>query len=54
MFYKKIFIKYHIIFKKIFPIFSQISKSAWNDGDGDVDGDGENFFIGKCCENEMP
>ena len=26
---------------------------AWNDGDGDVDGDGENFLIGKCCENEM-
>ena len=24
-----------------------------NDGHGDVDGDGEKFFMGKCCENEM-
>ena len=52
-FYKKLFIRYDIIFLKIFPIYSQISKTAWNDGDSDVYGDGENFFIGKCCENEM-
>ena len=43
--------KYALVPK--FPIFSQISKSGWNDGDGDVDGDGEKFFMGKCCENEM-
>ena len=45
--------KYNIILNNYFPTFSQISKSGWNDGDGDVDGDGENFLIGKCCENEM-
>ena len=22
-------------------------------GDGDIDGEGEKFFMGKCCENEM-
>ena len=41
--------KYNII---LIFIFSQISKSGWNGGDGDLDGDGENFLIGKCCENE--
>ena len=45
--------KYNIILKKLFPFFSQISKTAWNDGGGDINGDGENFLIGKCCENEM-
>ena len=53
MVYEKYFMKYNIILKKLFPIFNQISKSGWNDGDGDVDGDGEKFFMGKCCENEM-
>ena len=45
--------KYNIILKKLFPLFSQISKSLPDSGDGDVGGDGENFLIGKCCENEM-
>ena len=45
--------KENIILKNLFPIFNQFSKSAWDSGDGDVDGDGENFLIGKCCENEM-
>ena len=39
--------------KKLFSFFSQTSKSGWDDGDGDVDVDGENFLIGKCCENEI-
>ena len=26
---------------------------VWDNGDGDVGGDGENFLIGKSCENEM-
>ena len=48
--YKKI--KIIFLFFKSIPQcldlhISQISKSAWNDGDG------ETFFIGKCCENEM-
>ena len=37
--------------KWYFAIFSQIPKSGWNTGVGD--GDGENFLMGKCCENEM-
>ena len=41
MFYKKIIHKYGIILKNLFPICSQISKTAWND----VDGEGENFLI---------
>ena len=42
------------IFKKIiFPNFSQFLEFQWDNGDGDVGGDGENFLIGKCCENEM-
>ena len=41
--------KSNIILKNLFAICSQFSKSGWNGGDGD----GENFFIGKCCENEM-
>ena len=45
--------KSNTILKKLFAICSQFSKSGWNGGDGDIDGDGENFFIGKCCENEM-
>ena len=49
MFYEKYFIKYNIIFKKLFPVFSQILNSWWDSGDGD----GENFLIGKCCKNEM-
>ena len=53
MFYEKYFIKYNIILKIEFPFLSQISKSPPDSGDGDVDGDGENFLIGKCCENEM-
>ena len=53
MFYEKNVMKSNIILKNLFAIFSQISKSGWNGGDGDVDGDGENFLIGKCCENEM-
>ena len=39
--------------KWYFAIFSQIPKSGWNTGVGDDDGDGENFLMGKCCENEM-
>ena len=39
--------------KNIFPNFSQFSEFQWDNGDGDVGGDGENFLIGKCCENEM-
>ena len=39
--------------KIVFPFLSQISKNPPDSGDGDVDGDGENFFMGKCCENEM-
>ena len=42
-----------IFFKNIFPNFSQVSEFQWDNGDGDVGGDGETFFIGKCCENEM-
>ena len=42
-----------IFFKNIFPNFSQFSEFQWDNGDGDVGGDGENFLIGKCCENEM-
>jgi len=38
---------------KYFPFFSQISKNPPDSGDGDVDGDGEKFFIGKCYENLM-
>ena len=52
MFYEKYFIKYNIVLKNLFPFLSQISKSPPDSGDGDVDGDGENFLIGKCCENE--
>ena len=39
--------------KNIFPNFSQYSEFQWDNGDGDVGGDGEHFLIGKCCENEM-
>ena len=39
--------------KNIFPNFSQFSEFQWDNGDGDIGGDGENFLIGKCCENEM-
>ena len=53
MFYEKYFMKYDIILKDKFPFCSHISKSSPDSGDGDVDGDGENFLIGKCCENEM-
>ena len=53
MFYEKYFMKYNIILKKLCPFFSQISKSPPDSGDGDVEGDGENFLIRKCCENEM-
>ena len=53
MFYEKNLIKSNIILKNLFAIFSQFSKSGWNGGDGDVEGDGEKFFIGKCYENEM-
>ena len=42
-----------IFFKNIFPNFSQFSEFQWDNGDGDIGGDGENFLIGKCCENEM-
>ena len=44
---------FEIFFKNIFPNFSQVSEFQWDNGDGDVGGDGENFLIGKCCENEM-
>ena len=37
--------------KIIFSFFSQISKNPPDSGDGDVGGDGEKFFIGKCYEN---
>ena len=39
--------------KNIFLNFSQFSEFQWDNGDGDIGGDGENFLIGKCCENEM-
>ena len=39
--------------KNLCPFFIQISKNAPDSGDGDVGGDGEKFFIGKCCENEI-
>ena len=39
--------------KKLFPFFSQTSKSGWDDGDDGVDGDGENFLIENSVENEM-
>ena len=39
--------------KNIFPNFSQYSEFQWDNGDGDVGGDGEKNFMGKCCENEM-
>ena len=42
-----------IIFFKYFQNFCKFCKSRWDSGDGDVDGDGENFLIGKCCENEI-
>ena len=48
---KSIFLE--IFFKNIFPNFSQFSEFQWDNGDGDIGGDGENFLIGKCCENEM-
>ena len=50
---KKKVIFLEIFFKHIFPNFSQFSEFQWDNGDGDVGGDGENFLIGKCCENEM-
>ena len=53
MFCKKKIPKYNIILKILFPFLIQISKNAPDSGDGDVGGDGENFFIGKCCENEI-
>ena len=49
----KIIIFLEIFFKNIFPNFSQVSEFQWDNGDGDVGGDGEKFFMGKCCENEM-
>ena len=45
MFYEKNLMKSNIILKKLFAIWSQFSKGGWNGGDGDVDGDDENFFI---------
>ena len=39
--------------KKYFSELCPILKSPWDSGDGDVEGDGEKFFIGKCYENEM-
>ena len=36
-----------------FPIFSQLSKSKWDSGDGDVDAHRENFLIRNFAENEM-
>ena len=39
--------------KNIFPNFSLYSEFQWDNGDGDVGGDGEKFFMGKYCENEM-
>ena len=53
MFYEKYFMEYNIILKNQFQFFSQISKSPPDSGDGDANGDGENFLIGKCCENEI-
>ena len=51
MFSKDILIFYFSPQKNIFSFFSQISKNPPDSGDGDVDGDGEKFFIGKCYEN---
>ena len=50
---KKIQIQIQITKYNIFPNFSQYSEFQWDNGDGDVGGDGEKFFMGKCCENEM-
>ena len=36
-----------------FPIFSQLSKSKWDSGDGDVDAHREKFLIRNFAENEM-
>ena len=41
--------KFEKLKKNIFPNFSQYSEFQWDNGDGD----GEKFFMGKCCENEM-
>ena len=37
----------------IFFIFSQLSKSKWDSGDGDVDAHREKFLIRNFAENEM-
>ena len=50
---KKNFFFFEKLKKNIFPNFSQYSEFQWDNGDGDVGGDGEKFFMGKCCENEM-
>ena len=36
-----------------FPIFSQLSKSKWDSGDGDVDAHREKFLIRNFAENKM-
>ncbi len=36
-----------------FPIFSQLSKSKWDSGDGDVDAHREKNLIRNFAENEM-
>ena len=36
-----------------FRIFSQLSKSKWDSGDGDVDAHREKFLIRNFAENEM-
>ena len=51
MFSEDILIFYFSPQKWHFPFFSQISKNPPDSGDGDVDGDGEKIFIGKCYEN---
>ena len=53
MFSKDILIIYFSPQKIIFSFFSQISKNPPDSGDGDVDGDGENFNIENFSENEM-
>ena len=53
MFGKKKILNYNIILKILFPFLIKISKNAPDSGDGDVGGDGEKFFIGKCCGNEI-
>ena len=45
---------FHLLWNIFINFFPQLSR-FWKNGPdkGGGDGDGENFLIGKCCENEM-